>query len=161
MTAREQRLPSESGERFLGENDYRETIDRLEALLREMRAEKDGLYQAAKELSGAFFRLDKYHAWSGDDQQDAEFDHWMRIARSASEHIRSYAALAEPAQPAQITASSGAELVNSQRPTAFTAPSSSLRDAAKRVVETQRNDTRTLDEKLRDGVRFVIGPGND
>ena len=44
---------------------------------------------------------------------------------------------------------------------AVAAPSSSLHDAAKRVVETQRNDTRTLDEKLRDGVRFVIGPGND
>ena len=30
-------LPSESGERFLGENDYRERIEQLEALLREAR----------------------------------------------------------------------------------------------------------------------------
>ena len=36
---REQPLPSESGERFLGENDYREMIDRLEALLLECIAE--------------------------------------------------------------------------------------------------------------------------
>ena len=57
--------------------------------------------------------------------------------------------------------SSGAELVNIQRPTVVSAPSSSLRDAAKKVVESQRNDTRTMDEKLLDGVDFVAGPGGD
>ena len=35
------------------------------------------------------------------------------------------------------------------------------RALAKRAVESQRNDVRTMDEKLRDGVRFVVGPGND
>ena len=35
------------------------------------------------------------------------------------------------------------------------------RALAKRAVESQRNDVRTMDEKLRDGVEFVIGPGDD
>ena len=42
MNSSEQRLPSESGERFLGENDYRETIDRLEALLRRWLTQRIG-----------------------------------------------------------------------------------------------------------------------
>jgi hypothetical protein len=40
-------------------------------------------------------------------------------------------------------------------------PSDDLRSMAARAVEAQRNDTRTMDEKIRDGVTFVMGPDAD
>ena len=34
-------------------------------------------------------------------------------------------------------------------------------ELARRVVEAQRNDTRTPEEKIADGVKFIMGPGGD
>ena len=39
--------------------------------------------------------------------------------------------------------------------------STATRELCERTVEAQRNDTRTDDEKVADGVKFVMGPGDD
>ena len=112
---REQRLEAELGNATRQHEacatklwDAEQKVTQLEELLRLAR--------------DAFQDISEY--WNGSDNERAISDAVAHFSNISSESVKEIdAALAKPAQPAQITASNGAELVNIQRPTAFAAPS--------------------------------------
>ena len=118
MTPREQRLEAELNNATRQHEacatklwNAEQRVKRLDALLREWRATADlamdiTFVPIAKKTDAALA------------EPIAHTDHPLRhFDRTCP------ACMVEPVQPTQITVSSGAELVNSQRPTAFAAPS--------------------------------------